>query len=321
MKISERLLPWQVLLSLSEGKGFALAADRFGRDDAFYCRLIHNLENEIGIKLTEPHSRPIRLSVEARELLPEARDFLEASERLNKKISQSGNRQLYVRLGIPINVPRAGFVEVIQAYQQKDPNLQVEILSEIDHEDVLSGKVDIAYLPYRPSPEGLFIWDVNKVDNVPLATPEYIRRYGNPQNPKDLANHNLILRTGRNYPVTKQLYKNGQKQTLTFHKIAFAGDVLTGKEWLMAGAGIAIDLSLAFCWEDIKQGKLVPVLNGWKRCPWDLTMVVKRQDLSNRRLIALARALVEHETKSSQTRARFYKNELKKLKESATSFI
>lgn len=35
MKISERLLAWQVLLSLSEGKGFSLAADKFGRDEAF----------------------------------------------------------------------------------------------------------------------------------------------------------------------------------------------------------------------------------------------------------------------------------------------
>ena len=71
MKISERLLAWQVLLSLSEGKGFSLAADKFGRDEAFYCRLTHGLETEIGIRLTEPHSRPVRLTQDAIELLPE----------------------------------------------------------------------------------------------------------------------------------------------------------------------------------------------------------------------------------------------------------
>ncbi len=68
MKISERLLAWQVLLSLSEGKGFSLAADKFGRDEAFYCRLTHGLETEIGIRLTEPHSRPVRLTQDAIEL-------------------------------------------------------------------------------------------------------------------------------------------------------------------------------------------------------------------------------------------------------------
>ena len=95
-------------------------------------------------------------------------------------------------------------MEIIQSYSHQDPNLKVEILSDVDHEDVISGKVDIAYLPYRPPAEGLFIWDVNKVGNVPLATPEYVRRRGNPQSPEDLRTHDIILRAGRNYPATTQ---------------------------------------------------------------------------------------------------------------------
>lgn len=85
MKISERLLAWQVLLSLSEGKGFSLAADKFGRDEAFYCRLTHGLETEIGIRLTEPHSRPVRLTQEAIELLPEIECYLEAAKKIKRK--------------------------------------------------------------------------------------------------------------------------------------------------------------------------------------------------------------------------------------------
>ena len=216
-------------------------------------------------------------------------------------------------LGIPINVPRTSFVEIIQSYRQKDPNLKVEILSDVDHEDVISGKVDVAYLPYRPPAEGLFIWEVNKVGNVPLATPEYVRKRGSPQSPEDLISHDIILRTGRNYPVTTHLQKGGEIRPLECRQIVFSGDVLSGREWLMAGMGIAIDLSLAFCWNDIDQGKLVPVLNGWSRTPWDLTVVVKKQALSNRRLVSFARAIVEYEAKASENRAKFHARELKKL--------
>lgn len=70
---------------------------------------------------------------------------------------------------------------------------------------------------------------------------------------------------------------------------------------------------LAFCWNEIKQGKLVPVLNGWSRTPWDLTVVVKKQTLSNRRLVSFARAIVEYESKVSEDRAKFHARELKKL--------
>ncbi len=313
MKVSERLLAWQVLQSLSEGKGFSLAADRFGRDEAFYCRLTHGLENELNIKLTEPHSRPVRLTHEAVELLPEIRSYLEAAEKLRKKVSRAGCQKLYIKLGIPINVPRTSFMEIIQSYTQKDSNLQVEILSDVDHEDVLSGKVDIAYLPYRPSSEGLFVWKVNRVGNYPLATPEYLQKRGIPHNPWDLKSHNIILRTGRNYPVTTYLQKNGERQPLEYEQIVFSGDVLSGKEWLMAGMGIAIDLSLAFCWKDIERGRLLPVLNGWTREPWELTMVIRREDLSNQRLVALSRALVDHEISASVNRAQFYAEGIQKL--------
>ena len=69
---------------------------------------------------------------------------------------------------------------------------------------------------------------------------------------------------------------------------------------------------LAFCWNEIEQGKLVPVLNGWSRTPWDLTVVVKKQTLSNRRLVSFARAIVEYESKVSEDRAKFHARELKK---------
>lgn len=177
---------------------------------------------------------------------------------------------------------------------------------------MISGKVDIAYLPYRPPAEGLFIWDVNKVGNVPLATPEYVRRRGNPQSPEDLRTHDIILRTGRNYPVTSHLQKDGELRSLEYKQIVFSGDVLSGREWLMAGMGIAIDLSLAFCWKDIEQGRLVPVLNGWSRSPWDLTVAMKKHSLSNRRLVSFAKAIVEYEAKASENRAKFHARELKK---------
>lgn len=268
----------------------------------------------MGLKLKSPHSRPVRLTQDAIELLPEIECYLEAAKKLKEKISASGSHKLSIKLGIPVNVPRTSFVEIIQSYSHQDPNLKVEILSDVDHEDVISGKVDIAYLPYRPPAEGLFIWDVNKVGNVPLATPEYVRRRGNPQSPEDLRTHDIILRAGRNYPATTHLQKDGELRPLEYKQIVFSGDVLSGKEWLMAGMGVAIDLSLAFCWRDIEQGRLLPVLNGWSRAPWDLTVAIKKQNLSNQRLVALARALVEHETKASIKRAEFYALGLQKIK-------
>lgn len=47
-----------------------------------------------------------------------------------------------------------------------------------------------------------------------------------------------------------------------YKRIAFAGDVLSGKEVLLAAEGIAVDLSFHICRHEIEQGRLVRVLAG-----------------------------------------------------------
>lgn len=55
------------------------------------------------------------------------------------------------------------------------------------------------------------------------------------------------------------------------------------------------------------------MLNGWKGAFWEITVVVKKQDLLNKRLVALAREIVEHESKASVERTKFYREGIKRL--------
>ena len=64
-----------------------------------------------------------------------------------------------------------------------------------------------------------------------------------------------------------------------YKRIAFAGDVLSGKEVLLAAEGIAVDLSFHICRHEIEQGRLVRVLAGWHRPPG---MRVRKMDLIDR---------------------------------------
>lgn len=55
------------------------------------------------------------------------------------------------------------------------------------------------------------------------------------------------------------------------------------------------------------------MLIGWKDASWEITVVVKRQDLLNNRLVALARESVERESKASVEREKFYREGIKRL--------
>lgn len=120
----------------------------------------------------------------------------------------------------------------------------------------------------------------------------------------DLTEHDLIIRSGRNYPTTKELICEEKHTPLVYKRIAFAGDVLSGKEVLLAAEGIAVDLSFHICRHEIEQGRLVRVLAGWHRPPWDLTIAVCDERVTDSRILNFCRLFAEYEKKASAMRLR-----------------
>lgn len=162
----------------------------------------------------------------------------------------------------------------------------------------------VAYLPYRPPAEGLRLWHIGYTENCLLASPDYLKTRGEPLEPMDLAEHDLIIRSGRNYPTTKELICGEKHTPLVYKRIAFAGDVLSGKEVLLAAEGIAVDLSFHICRHEIEQGRLVRVLAGWHRPPWDLTIAVCDERVTDSRILNFCRLFAEYEKKASAMRLR-----------------
>jgi len=121
MNAFDNLTAWKSLIYLSEGKGFGLVCDHLGFDEAYFCRLIKKLEDEIGLRLTVSHSRPVRLTHEARELLPKVRQLIKISEQLKTDISVVKSVETTIRFGIPVNVPRASLLKCINEHHKIDP--------------------------------------------------------------------------------------------------------------------------------------------------------------------------------------------------------
>lgn len=89
-----------------------------------------------------------------------------------------------------------------------------------------------------------------------------------------------------------------------YKRIAFAGDVLSGKEVLLAAEGITVDPSFHICRHEIEQGRLVRVLAGWHRPPWDLTITVCDKRVTDSRILNFCRLFAEYEKKASAMRLR-----------------
>lgn len=183
-----------------------------------------------------------------------------------------------------------------------DPGLTVEIVADPEPEDLFGDRCDVVYLPYRPHHSEMFCWQVGAMVNVPVASAAYVERHGMPTSPEAMARHDIIRRSGPQYPVTDRLERNGQSAPLVCRSIAYAGDVPTSMAALMSGDGIALDLAFALCESSIEAGLVVPVLGGWHRPEWQIHMACTKSSLGNTRLVNFIRWIIVAERKAMKAR-------------------
>lgn len=312
MSAKLNLQSWRLLAELSKGNGLMSASVALNLDLARCTRLIAQLEEELSLELVDHTRRPLSLTFAGRELLPYARELVRAYGAIEESLALIGKEDFLIRIGIPVNSPRAEVNRNIFAFHEIEPKAHFEIWSDCTHDDVLDGSIDVAMLPYRPPSEGLVIFDINRLTAIPFASKKYIQKYGRPQEPEELSNHFLILRSAKYYPKTTHLFKEDLVRPLR-GTVAVSGDVPSGISALLDGRGISLDISLAALEGYWNQGLIAPVLNGWHRPYWDVTVVMNRQHISNKRLLSFVHSFIELESEGSEIRARKVNAILKEL--------
>ncbi len=328
MHTSDNLLAWRLLLRLAKTQNLTRASIEEDIELSAASRLLKDLETSLNVSLLDRQTRPLRLKEEVRSVIPQLASFIEASQQLVTSVRalEGSASERAFRLSIPANVPRRRVMHMITAFTKANPDWKVEVMGSTDHWDVIERRVEASYLPYCPADglDELRLDPIAKATTFMVATPAYLRQYGTPRSPADLAQHRLILRNGPYYPLTDRLI--GAKSTFVLNTGIeqalppeqwilplgeeaseesqvtsgilrhspvlkyFAGDTLSCCQAVIDDAGIAVDLSIGFLEPYLKSGQLVVVLPEWHRPLWHATLVTRPEIWKE----AGAKAFLEH---------------------------
>lgn len=149
----------------------------------------------------------------------------------------------------------------------------------------------------------MVLFDAGFSYNMLLASPEYIRRNGAPQSLDELKAHPLILRESRIYPITKTLEHGDERINLDPEfKLRYLGDAFSCKTAALMGKGIAVDLSLAYCKEEIEESRLVPLLPGWHRPKWTMIVAIRKEDAKDKAVCEFAQWFADRQKEAYPSR-------------------
>lgn len=175
------------------------AAQRFGVSIDTLNKYIDNLEQELGYKVLSSNVRGSFLTPRGKELLKKSAIIESVLDDVKSNAEEGKEIAGEVRVAISSIAASALFSKDLVSFQEQYP--QIKLLHLIRNEDgqnaVPFSDVDIALSLSLPTDSDSVVICSKKVEFGFFAAPQYISKYGCPQNMEDLiANHQIVNKIG-----------------------------------------------------------------------------------------------------------------------------
>lgn len=271
-------------------RGFAPAGRALGVQKSMLSRRILQLEERLGVRLLNRSSRRFSVTEIGREYYERCVAMLVEADAAEQVVAEvhAGPRGV-VRLSCPSGLLSFQFGELIARFMMQHPAVQIRLESTNRRVDVIAEGLDLAIRVRFPPLEAtdLVMRRLDESVQCLVAAPALIDQ--NVQSPVDL--HQLpsldAQRPTRDHAWVLH-HANGQVATVSHAPRLVTDDMSVLRNAAIAGAG-AVQLPTIFIWDDIRAGRLVPVLPDW-RPPSGIVHAVFP---SRRGLLPSVRALVD----------------------------
>lgn len=270
---------------------FAAAADRLELSRSGLTKLIAFLEHKYDARLLNRTTRKLSLTDAGRALyeriLPLLAEFDDLETALQSDVQHPRGR---LRVNAPFSFGILQLAPVIARYMEQYPEVYVDLELNDRVVDLVEEGFDLAVRIGQLDDSSLVARQLAVLDVVVCASPLYLKQHGTPAHPLELRQHRCL-----NYTYARQgnewLFQRDEEEVRVKVSGMFRannGDVL--RTAALAGHGIILQPSFIIG-DDIKAGRLVPLLQAWKT---SYTPILYAVYPHRRFLSAKVRTFIEH---------------------------
>ena len=284
----DRLRAFEVFVAVIARQGFARAAEALDTSPANVTRYIADLEAHLGTRLLNRHSRKLSLTDSGEALYERARAILaDVAEAEAVSSSSTLRPQGRLRINAPLSFGLLHLAPCWPRFARRHPEVELDV-SLIDRVvDVVEEGFDLAIRISRGGSTAHAARRFATSRNVVCASPEYLREHGTPATPADLARHACIVYeyVGSEWHL---LDAEGRPHGVRVRPVMQTNNGDTAAAAARAGLGIIWQPTFLIG-PDLRAGRLVPLLPGWRVPDIDILAVYP----SRRHLSAKVRAMID----------------------------
>ena len=277
---------WAMFASVVDHRSFSGAADAIGVSKATVSKAVTRLEAQLGQSLFHRTSRRLTLTENGKALAEHAARILAEAHAAEEAARDAATAPTgLIRLSAPMSLGLLHVVGIVGDFLAAHPGVEIDLQLSDAKVDIVAEGFDIAIRIADLPDSSLRAWRIGPITVHIVAAPAYLARHGIPTHPAQLGEHHCLAYTNVTGPW--RFAGPGGADVAVRPKGPLAsnsGDALLPA--LRLGLGIAL-LPDFIIGEDIKTGRVVPLLPDWRPPPIALHLMTPPGALRPARVEAL----------------------------------
>lgn len=255
----------EVFVQVVNSGSFAKAAEALELNPSAVSRRISQLERRLGVQLLSRTTRSLSLTDVGKSYFNRCLSILaeiEEAEREAQQYSQEPQGNLHVSCSTYL--ANRLLLKEIPTFLERYPKLSIRLMLSDDVVDLLEYNIDVAIRVGETANTTLTSQKLFNERRIVCASPQYLKRYGVPQTPDDLAKHNCLSLNARKTTLNQWQFRDqsGQREIRVYGNF----EVDSGQaiyEAVMAGLGIG-RITQVLSQAELEAGQLVHLLQDYE---------------------------------------------------------
>jgi len=172
---------------------FSKAAESLGISRSYLSSQISQLEQELEISLLIRSTRSVRLTAAGEKILSRMHTINASIVELEKELEHT-NSDVTGLLSItaPTIFSHQFLIDICAEFQRQHPQIEFDLDIGYQREDLTKSHFDLAIRATNTPPENMVAKKLMPYQHICCASPDYLARYGTPQQPSELLEHNCL---------------------------------------------------------------------------------------------------------------------------------
>ena len=234
----------RIFNAAAEAGSFTHASEALNMSQSAVSRQVSALEQELGVPLFHRHARGLILTEQGELLASTANEVMMKLEATRVKLVDSkGKPSGDLRVSTTVGLGASWLAWRVNQFLDLYPGIRLELILSDDELDIGMRKADVAIRLRQPTQPDLVQRKLFTVHFHVYASPDYIKRFGEPKSAADLDDHRII-NIGENTPsylrdlnwLVTAGRKNGDKRS----PVLTINNIVAIKRAVQKGVGIAM---------------------------------------------------------------------------------